>query len=318
MSLVDSIVAPVSQCCPCNGRLPSISVVIPCHNTSGSLQLVLLALKTQISLNDEIICVDDNSTIRESAQIKALSRAFKASYIDLPRMAQHRGRRSVARNVGTYAARGAVILYLDSDMIVGPEYLMTVRRLHTLNRAALIKGTRIDASISDLNTVTNNVTEDIGPRLPLGGEYLRYQHIATHPAVTSNQMSTDAVAFELDGSRWILDRWDWCASNNLSVRRKYVCAARGWDQRFVGWGEEDMDFAYRMFRLGLRPMTQVSGPLFGVHITHRVDRDANRRSLQDNARYFVGKFPEVAALRQHAYAGYGVYVPCREDRHGKV
>lgn len=73
-----------------------------------------------------------------------------------------------------------------------------------------------------------------------------------------------------------------------------------------------------MFLLGLRPMTQVLGPLFGVHITHQVDHDANRRSLQDNARYFVGKFPEVAGLRQQAYAGYGVDVPYGEDRHGGV
>lgn len=315
------MLAPVRQCYPRNEGLPSISVVIPCHNTSHSLQLVLLTLKDQISLGDEIICVDDNSTIRESAKIKALSCAFKANYIDLPRTARHHGRRSAARNAGTYVARGEIILYLDSDMMVGPEYLMTVRRLHALNRAALIKGTRIDASISDLETVTGSVTEDLGSTLPLGGEYIGYQRTAANAAVAidlapSNKMSTDVVV--LDRSQWILGRWDWCASNNLSVRRRFIRAARGWDERFVGWGEEDMDFAYRMFLLGLRSMTQVSGPLFGVHIAHEVDRDANRRSLQVNARYLVGKFPEIATLRQPAYAGYGVYAPCREDRYGRV
>jgi hypothetical protein len=73
-----------------------------------------------------------------------------------------------------------------------------------------------------------------------------------------------------------------------------------------------------MFLLGLRPMTQVFGPLFGVHISHQVDHDANRGSLQRNAQYFIGKFPEVAGLRQQAYADYGVYVPFREDSHGGV
>lgn len=180
MGLLDSIVVPASQCCPGNRRMPSISVVIPCHNTSNSLQLVLLALKNQVTQGDEIICVDDNSTIRESAQIRALSHAFKASFIDLPRVARHRGRRSAARNVGTYLARGEVVLYLDSDMVVGPEYLMTTRRLHALHRAALIKGTRIDASVSDLDSAISNVTEDFGQRLPLGGEYLGHQHDATH------------------------------------------------------------------------------------------------------------------------------------------
>jgi len=165
------MLASVRQCYSCNGRLPSISVVIPCHNTSCSLQLVLLALKDQISLNDEIICVDDNSTIRESAQIKELCRAFKTSYIDLPRMARHRGRE--APHVTPALMRQEVILsFTDSDMMVGPEYLMTVRRLHTLNRAALIKRTRIDASISDLDTAASSVTADLGPRLPLGGDTL--------------------------------------------------------------------------------------------------------------------------------------------------
>jgi len=142
------------------------------------------------------------------------------------------------------------------------------------------------------------VTADLGPRLPLGGEYFGYQLGATDVAVAieqapDNSMSADVLCST--GLTGLLGRWDWCASNNLSVRRHFVRAARGWDERFVGWGEEDMDFAYRMFLLGLRSMTQVSGPLFAVHIAHQVDRDANRRSLQDNAQYFVGKFPEVAA-----------------------
>jgi glycosyltransferase involved in cell wall biosynthesis len=274
---------------------------------------VLSALRQQVCPPDEIICVDDNSTFSEATQTRRLARAYNAVYIDLPRLAQHCGRRSAARNAGTLVARSDLVLYLDSDMVVGPGYLASIRWYHYLNTMVLLKGTRIDFPNGRLSNMLPESAPAPGMALQPWGEYSspksRYSH--EHPITALKRQQTDRLhssTANLDDLQLAFDRWDWCASNNLSVRRHYVLAAGGWDENFHGWGEEDMEFSYRMFLLGLRPVIQVSGPIFAVHVEHSVDREANQHSLARNAAYFSRKFPETAAFRMDAYRDYGLDV----------
>jgi len=85
-----------------------------------------------------------------------------------------------------------------------------------------------------------------------------------------------------------------------------VVAVGGWDEHFVGWGEEDIELAYRLFLAGVEPVVQLSGPLTALHLNHVVDIDANMHSLEKNGLYFVRKFPEVLARRRLAYRQHGI------------
>ena len=105
-----------------------------------------------------------------------------------------------------------------------------------------------------------------------------------------------------------MPHWDYCASNNLSVRRCRVLAISGWDCNFRGWGEEDMDFAYRLYLSGVQPLLPQNSPLYAYHLDHPVDRCQQKAQLQKNAQYFIKKFPEMTFLRRNAYDNYGLMV----------
>jgi GT2 family glycosyltransferase len=107
------------------------------------------------------------------------------------------------------------------------------------------------------------------------------------------------------GGRFTLDpampAWTRCASNNLSVRRRWAGVVGGWDEGYVGWGKEDMDFAYRLYRMGLEPVVLLRGPLSAMHIGHGVDEEAIRHALNRNAALLLSKFPEILPWRLPAY-----------------
>ena len=65
-----------------------------------------------------------------------------------------------------------------------------------------------------------------------------------------------------------------------------------------------MDFAYRIFRRGLRPVLPRGTPVRAFHLDHPVDRAANRTTLLANARYLLSKHPELRAAREPAYTAW--------------
>ena len=99
--------------------------------------------------------------------------------------------------------------------------------------------------------------------------------------------------------------WYYAASNALSVERHYVDQIGGWDEGYHGWGEEDMDFAYSLHRVGLGFVFPEPQRLYAVHLDHD-SADDWAESLERNARRFVSKFPEVYDVRLPAYRACGL------------
>jgi len=88
------------------------SVVIPCYNAENEIKNCLDALLNSSYKNFEIVCVDDCSTDDTSRVINKYSRKVK-----LLRLKKNSGA-AVARNEGVKAAKGDIIVLLDSDVIV--------------------------------------------------------------------------------------------------------------------------------------------------------------------------------------------------------
>jgi GT2 family glycosyltransferase len=102
------------------------------------------------------------------------------------------------------------------------------------------------------------------------------------------------------------DKWEWCASSNLSVRNEAVSQIGYWDENFVGWGEEDIDFSFRLYKSGLTPIFLASNNATSYDLEHYIDHQANASTLAANARYLLSKFPEMVEHRKEIYAQYGV------------
>ncbi|MBO4204959.1 glycosyltransferase family 2 protein [Micromonospora echinofusca] len=92
---------------------PLVSVIVPNYNHASSLPLTIPALHAQTYAPMEIVFVDDHSTDDSVAVARALGVEVRST----PRNAGP----SVARNIGAEAARGEILLFLDSDVELPPD-----------------------------------------------------------------------------------------------------------------------------------------------------------------------------------------------------
>ncbi|HEY3248407.1 MAG TPA: glycosyltransferase family 2 protein [bacterium] len=106
-----------------------VSVVVPTFNRADLLDACLRALVAQTLSADqyEIIVADDGSTDRTPALLAAHhERSPHIRPLPLP---VNRGR-SAARNAAIRSAGGRVIVFVDSDVIVTPEFVFQHLQMH--------------------------------------------------------------------------------------------------------------------------------------------------------------------------------------------
>jgi dolichol-phosphate mannosyltransferase len=117
-------------------NLPAVSVVVPVFNEEENLSILQSELRTALSsLDHEIIFVDDGSTDRSAEKIEP------ASQVRVIRFEKNTGQ-SAALYAGVEAARGRVIIMIDSDLQNDPADIP--RLLEEISRGAdLVCGYRV-------------------------------------------------------------------------------------------------------------------------------------------------------------------------------
>jgi glycosyltransferase involved in cell wall biosynthesis len=302
------------------------------------LALLVRSVIPQLEPGDELIVVDDQSTVATQRRLAQIATTAGAQFVRLPpapSSGRRGGRRSEARNAAIRLATGEVMLFLDGDMLLSPGYLREIRRHHAYDRATMVRGQRIAISRAeqekgDEHCLSLTVTSPFHrhddpisyalPRAGMGGTSfllalaagamgtmrITRRHFAAMIAQGVGPVAMSLAPPGTDLAPFYSQRWDYCASNNLSVRREHVVHGGGWDETFVGWGEEDMDFAYRLYLRGIRPVLPVGTEIRAFHLDHPVDEEMNRASLLRNARYLLSKFPELRRIRLPAYAAWGI------------
>jgi len=98
----------------------SISVVIPTYNRAKLIPTTIDSLLAQTNPDFEIIVVDDGSTDETSVVLKFYADKYRHR---LKVIRVTNGERGRARNIGTHAASGSYINFLDSDDIAYPYHV---------------------------------------------------------------------------------------------------------------------------------------------------------------------------------------------------
>lgn len=118
------------------GKLQEISVVIPCHNSAGTLDACLAAIARSGQPVRECIVVDDASTDGTAETARALGAT-------VVRNAVRRGP-ARARNIGVEQASGDIILFLDADVAVHGDAIGRIVRLLEDNAVDAVIGSYDD------------------------------------------------------------------------------------------------------------------------------------------------------------------------------
>jgi len=114
--------------------IPDVSVVVPTYNQSALLAECLRSLADQTLSSEryEIVVVDDGSTDATPEVIRQAGARVRGV-----RLAVNRGR-SAARNAGEEQARADLIVFIDSDVVVRPDFLSWHLRTHQRNGAGIL------------------------------------------------------------------------------------------------------------------------------------------------------------------------------------
>jgi glycosyltransferase involved in cell wall biosynthesis len=249
---------------------PDASVVIPTYNRKESLRETLRSLAQQTWPADrfEVIVVDDGST---DGTEEIVEDAFP---LTLRYFRQSNQGSAAARNTGAEQATGNVLIFLDDDMLVEPEYV-----------AGLIEEHRNYPRIVGMGTELPYIPPDA---TPLGGG-------------TRGEESGPA---ELVGAFVDFTK---CVTNNLSVERDSFFEV-GMMQDVAGdgptwWG--DVDFGYRADRAGFR--FRRSGKAACYH------RDYSTRDLRTTStRYYHAA--RMAVVLFHKFPDIQPHLPMFRDK----
>lgn len=97
---------------------PVISVIIPVKNAGSVFKESLSSITSNREADYEVIVIDDHSTDTSGA----IARHYSCQVITL----QESLGPAYARNIGAQAAKGEILLFIDSDIIVPPDTLRKV------------------------------------------------------------------------------------------------------------------------------------------------------------------------------------------------
>lgn len=113
---------------------PSVSVIIPTYNRPDSLRLTLESLAKQDYENMDVIIVDDGSDHPiSSSSLRGLP--FPCHLLP----SEHKGG-TQAKNAGATAAGGDILMFLDDDIRIVPDYVSTLADAHKRYERAIIMG----------------------------------------------------------------------------------------------------------------------------------------------------------------------------------
>jgi len=199
-----------------------ISVVVPVHNNPGDLRLCLGALRDAATPDSEIIVVDDGSTddtpvvpARMGVQVVALAGNSGPA---------------AARNQGAGRARGAILFFVDADVVIAPRAIERVQRFFADHPEHAAVFGSYDA------------------RPGCGNMVSRYRNLLHH--FVHQRGNPDASTF-----------WAGCGA----IRRSAFHEVGGFDaRRFPRASIEDIELGYRLRAAGQR--IRLDPGLQGTHL----------------------------------------------------
>ena len=245
----------------------TISIIITTYNRPDALTAVVEACFAQEDKNFEIIIADDGSTNNTRETVAALQ---ARSPVPLKHVWQEDigFRAARARNLGTLAAQGDYVIFLDGDCVPQQHFVASHRRL--AKRGYTVTGSRVLLS----EAYTRRLLD----------QHLDIQRLGTMEklklrlAGDTNKFLQTVLVWPDIGRESKRFSWRRIKSCNLGAWRADLDLVNGFDESFTGWGHEDSDLVVRLFNAGV---LRKDGS-FATEVYHLWHREAKRDQESSN------------------------------------
>jgi glycosyltransferase involved in cell wall biosynthesis len=236
---------------------PEVSVVIPTYNRVETLREVIPALLRQDIRADrfEIVVADSNSN-DGTAEFLAAIAASDARVRHLP--GPYTGR-AMARNAGIEAARGAIVMFTDSDILASPDLLSRHLAVHAARDPIAVVGWEVQVDT-----------------------FAQYEAYLAHPQTRTSLHPPNRTKLS----------WLYFMTGNASVRKVDLDRVGRFDEAFTGYGHEDLELGYRLEQAGI-PIAYESRAVnyHWQHIPFEEQKDKMKLAGRSTVRFYR-KHPE--------------------------
>lgn len=238
-----------------------VSILLTTYRRPRHLALALASIARQQAhgVTVEVVVSDDGSdddtpdVVSDFASMTGIPTQFVSQPHDGFRLAR-------ARNAAARLARGEYLLFLDGDCMIPPHHVASHVARRCRGTALLGYCARLtEAASRPLVRETLDRVELDGLVTPRERRLLRHRHrrawwhaVLRHP--TKPRL----------------------AGGDFGVWRDEFLAVNGFDERFVGWGQEDDDLGLRLRAAGVR-LESILDRTRSLHIWHASDPTSTRR-----------------------------------------
>lgn len=224
----------------------NVSIIIPAYNRGSLLEATLESLVRQnISQNEyEVIVIDDESTDNTEEVTKSFESKLPLRYRRITRVSYNVSR---PRNEGLQLANGRIAIFLDAGLVVGSDFIHQHLRSHDGIEGCYCIGHTLAANRED-NWLDGYNYFDVEGCV---------EHFSANP--------------DLDDPRRVYAPpdhpapWIFFWADNCSVSVENLRKVGAFDEAVSGWGFEDIELGYRLYKLGLKFMICDA---WAVHLPH--------------------------------------------------
>lgn len=273
----------------------SLSVIIPYYNSKESIMFVLDALEKQENIDFdlmEVIIVDDCSDLE---LVIDKNYSFKLMIMRNKR----RNGALMGRRIWAKVAQNNILVFLDSDIILSPNYLYE----HMLRNILIHNWVFVSfkKNISLINYLHNNYnffTDFSDFRLKKNVD----------PEKEPRLWIETKTFWPLNESNFFKDFWYWrkigpyslqnmLVGNNFSCRRENYLKIKAYSKEFQGWGMEDVYIGAKMIAWGIKIIPVLSCSVLHIdHLPRSLSLDQKFSELINNIKIYEKKLNELVEI----------------------
>lgn len=273
--------------------MDKITVIVTLYNRLEYARNMILALLNQTKMIDELIFADDGSKDDVKDVIGDLIErcpfTIKKTY-----QADLNFRAARSRNNGAREASGDFLIFLDQDVIFSNDFIEKIYNARQKKKIICGRAIFIEEHIK------NSIQGEINKKGQLEFDNLYDKYISKEEIEDIDKKFKKDTLYKYLYRMKLRGRGIKMASLIFAVYKEDFIAINGFDEKYVGWGEEDDDFGNRFFKYG----GEVESIKYKRHPIHMFHPSSPSKKDLPNLIYYKQRKKEISKTNYRAKYGY--------------